>query len=743
VPPCSIDDRPATLRAVGRLSDPAGRAPAMGEFPMFNPSMPWRASAMALASTLLATPTLAQTLPTDTTRSWTGDTIIVTGRREHYAAPDTGAATRTDTPFIEVPQSVQVLTRALIEEQDRRTLGEALVNVSGVVPTRSEELLLIPPLVRGFPAEVYLDGLPIYAGNQQAFDPDSLVGVERIDVLKGPSATLYGGGLGTPLGGVINIESERPGDTSGGFVAMRAGSFSTWNPYGDVDVALAPGIAARVAAEYQSNGSWIDKVHGDHWSVQPSLSVQLDPQTDLLLQGQFNHRAQLEYSGLPAVQALAGQIDRNAFPGSPNGQPLTTNDNRMGQATLRHRFTDDLKLTVSARYYASSIREYGSFVDPDMLAPDAATPTVYPILPITMITDTKEATFDANLVAKADMLGGSHTFLAGIDYDWTSFSSNMGLFVSNTPEGTIDLADPVYDTTYTPQLPVNYLQTDHYRTLAVYVQDQANYGPLHLTGALRYTQLTFSEVSNYGVANQDSYHHVSPRIGATFDVVPGVALFAGYATAFRAAFGFVGLAAPRPETSRNVEGGLKLALPQAHLSGTIAVFDQTHDNVATSDPNNLGFSIQTGRQQAKGAEADLVWEPSPAFSLLANYAHTDAKVTADSTIPVGSELARVPRNSGRLAAHYRVLDGPAKGLSFGAGVTALGARQLTLPNTLSVPGHAAIDAQAAYELGRFTIQVSAVNLGGSRAFDTYQYMGNPVVMPIQPRSAYVTLKARI
>ncbi len=673
--------------------------------------------------------------------SWATTHVLVTAKRERYSVPNATAATRTDTPLIEVPQSVQVLSRSLIEEQDRRTLGEALLNVSGVVPTRSEEQLLIAPLVRGFPAEVYLDGLPIYAGNQQAFDPTSLVGVERIEVLKGPSATLYGGGLGTPLGGVINIESERPNDKLGGFVAMRAGGFSTRGPYGDINLPLAPGIAARLAAEYQSNQSWIDQVHGRRWSAQPSLSFQIDPRTDLLLQGQFNHRAQLEYSGLPAGPALAGQIARNAFPGSPLEQPLTTNDNRMGQATLHHLFSDEVKLTVSGRYYNSAIREYGSFLDPDMMPPDPAAPTVYPILPITMMTDTKEATLDANLLMQAAMLGGSHTFLAGFAYDWTRFSSNMGLFVSNTPNGTIDLAQPVYDAVYAPQVPVNYLQTDHYRTLAFYLQDQATYGRLHLTGALRYTQLNFQEVSNIGVANEDAYHRVSPKVGATFDVAPGVALFAGYATAFRAAFGFVGMAVPKPETSRNVEGGVKLALPQARLSGTISVFNQTRDNVATADPNHVGFNIQTGRQRARGAEADMIWEPTAALSLLANYAHTNTSVTADNAIPVGSALPRVPRNSGRIAAHYRMLDGAAKGWSFGAGLTALGPRQLTLPNTLSVPGYALIDAQAAYALGRFTLQASVLNLAGRHALDTYQYFGNPLVMPVQPRSVFVTLKS--
>jgi len=675
--------------------------------------------------------------------AWTPMQVVVTARRPNYTAAETSTATRTATPLIEVPQSVQVLTRSLIEEQDRRTLGDALVNVSGVVPTRSEELLFIPPLVRGFPAEVYLDGLPIYAGNQQAFDPTSLVGVERVDVLKGPSATLYGGGLGTPLGGIINIESERPNARLGGFVGMRAGSFSTRNPYANINVPLAKGVAARIAAEYQENNSWIDQVHGRRSSVQPSLAFQIDPRTDLLFQGQFNRRSQLEYSGLPATQALNGQIDRNAFPGSPIGQPMTTNNTNLGQTTLRHAFSEDVKLTVSGRYYKAAIREYGSFVNPDLMPPDPATPTIYPIIPITMITDTREATFDANLLVKAQLLGGSHAFLAGVDVDRTRFSSNMGLFVSDTPNGTIDLARPAYDAIYAPQLPVNYLQTDHYRTLAVYAQDQATYGRLHLTAGLRYTQLDFEEVSNIGVANKDTYHRVSPRIGATFDLVPGVAAFAGYTSAFRAAFGFVGMAVPKPETSSNVEAGLKLALPAHGVSGTVSLFNQVRHNIATADPDNVGFNIQTGTQRARGAEVDMIWEPTPAFSLLANYAHTNTAVTADNTIPIGSELTRVPRNSGRIAARYRVLDGAAKGWSFGAGITALDARQLTLPNTLSAPGYAVIDAQAAYDFGRFTLQAAAVNLGGRRTFDTYQYFMNPLVMPVQPRSLFITLKAKL
>ncbi|WP_336683710.1 TonB-dependent siderophore receptor [Stenotrophomonas maltophilia] len=669
--------------------------------------------------------------------SWTLKPVEVTATRGTYTASATSVATRTDTPITEVPQSVQVIASTLLREQDRRTLGDALVNVSGVTPTRSDENLFIPPIVRGFPAEVYLDGLPLFAGNQQAYDPTGIVGISSISVLKGPSATLYGGGLGTPLGGVINIESERPDPTaSSGYIALRGGSFSTWNPYADMNVPLSSTVAARISAEYQKNDSWIDEVHGERWSLQPSLLMQLGDATELLLQGQFNRRRALEYSGLPADAALAGMLDRNTFPGSPEGQPLTSNDSRMGTATLRHAFSDRVDMTVTARYFRGKVDESGSFVFPGLAPTDTVAPE-YDVFPITMVNRTKEATLDANLSVKAEMLGGEHTLLAGINYDWTSFYSGMGLFISDSPSGVINLADPRYMLRYTAQLPVNSYTDDRFTTIAGYIQDQATYGRLHLTGALRWTSLKFVENSNIGVANDKTFSHVSPHFGATYDLAPGIALFAGYATAFRAPFGFVGLVTPEPETSTNVEGGVKLSLPGRGLSGTVAVFRQKREDVAVSDPSNVGYYIQSGRQRARGVEMDMVWEPTPAFSLLANYAHTS---TRDEGAALGDRVARVPDNSGRLAARYRLLEGPAKGLAFGAGVTAVSARELTLPNTIAIPGYAVFDAQASYDFGRFTLGLSLVNLTGRKAWDPYSYMGYAVVAPNQPRSAFVTLR---
>ena len=133
----------------------------------------------------------------------------------------------------------------------------------------------------------------------------------------------------------------------------------------------------------------------------------------------------------------------------------------------------------------------------------------------------------------------------------------------------------------------------------------------------------------------------------------------------------------------------------------------------------------------------------PRFPLRAAMSRAVGSATGDDGAAPGDGLTRVPESSGRIAARYRVLDGPLSDLSFGAGITAFTSRELTLPNTIAVPGYAAIDAQASYDLGRFSLGVSVINLGGREAFDPFSYFGDAIVAPNQPRSAFVTLKAEI
>jgi iron complex outermembrane receptor protein len=712
--------------------------------------------AMVLASTCLASAAYAQAAaPQDTNAqsanleaerqseqeggSWAG-AIIVSGRRQGYVVQDGSSATRTNTPLLEVPQSIQVINSSLIADQDRRTLAEALVNVSGVVATKPQDSLTSQSLIRGFKSEIFLDGLPAY-GINATVDPTSLTGVERIEVVKGPTSTVYGGGAGAPLGGLINVVSVRPhGDELKGFVAFRTGSYSTINPYADVNLPLAEGIAMRVTGEYQSADSWLDFVSSKRWSIQPSIAFGLGSPTILTIMGKIDGRSGVEYIGVPLEPALAGKIRRDVFAGAPDS-PDAKVRNRFATAELRHEFSDNYQLTVSGRYYKNTTDRHNSFTYTDLGRPAAATPTRYPIYKSYQFFDVDEVTADANLLMKGRIFGGEHQFLVGANYDFTDYYNRLDFQFA--PIGTLDLVAPDYDSLSYGSRPAvtRNPSIDKYETIAAYVQDQVSFGPVHLSGSLRYTNTKIRRLQ--AGKYEKTYNRFIPRVGATLDIAQGVALFAGYATGFRGAVTFNpppgGVV--KPETSISYEVGLKFALNEAHLFGSLAVYELKRRNVPVAVPGQPGVSNQTGEQRSRGIEADATWEPTRTLSVLANYAYTDAIVSDDTTIPVGSELQRVPKNMGRVAVHYRIRSGPMQGLSFGAGLTARDSYEAFLPNRGRVPGYAALDAQLSYDFEPLTITASMVNLTDHKGFDAFSFL-TPVAIPIQPRSAYVMLKAK-
>ena len=132
------------------------------------------------------------------------------GPVQGFRALTAASATRTDTPIAEIPQSIVVIPRALIDAQNDLTVTEALQNVSATQGTNPVQTPAFNSMyIRGFPAEMLVDGFTTFYNGG---DRDSLVNVERIEVLKGPNAILYGGGLGAPLGGVVNLVSKMPTD---------------------------------------------------------------------------------------------------------------------------------------------------------------------------------------------------------------------------------------------------------------------------------------------------------------------------------------------------------------------------------------------------------------------------------------------------------------------------------------------------------------------------------------------------
>lgn len=670
--------------------------------------------------------------------SWATDTVVISGQTDTLAAPSASTATRTDTPIEKVPQSIQVLTRTLIEEQDLQSVSEALVNISGVTPSTTSEIVLQSPIIRGFNTDYLVDGMPAYGLPTGVVDPGTLVNVERLEVAKGPTSTLYGGGRGSPLSGLINFVSKSPENDQHFDVALRAGSFNTLGAQADLNLPINDALGFRVTGAYEQADSFIDVVNSESYSVYPTASLKIGDATKLTIRGQYSRIEQKEYAGLPASIALAGSssVDRYTFAGAEDAPP-TTIENAMISGQLTHELSDTLKAEVTARHYEGSFDELSSFPFPAV--PVAG--TTYGFFTAYLPTDVDQDFASATLLSKFVTGEIGHNLLVGVDLDDTNYTAGLGF----APLGFIDYANTSTNLPFGGVAPLTDRQTDKMSTMAVFAQDQMSVGDaLDVTAGLRWTKLDVQ--SNYTsggfplVDTDKTHYRVTPRIGATYRFVPGVSAFAGYSEGFQGVVAGFGITDPKPETSQSYETGLKFFSPIPGLTGTVALYQITRQNVRTADPGNPFASIQSGEQRSRGLEADFVYEPSTALSVLATYTYTDAEVTKDNTLPVGDRPARVPEHSGRVAVRYRFERGSLSGVEIGGGLTAVSDRELTLPNVTRVDGAVLFDAQASYDFGVAEVSLSVVNLTDEGSFEPYQYLAASIVAPTQPRSAFVTLR---
>jgi iron complex outermembrane receptor protein len=592
------------------------------------------------------------------------------------------------------------------------------------VPIRENEMVLVNPIVRGFDAEVFVDGLAAY-GATSVVDPASLINVERIEVLKGPGGTL--------VRQRVRLRTGRPHQC--GHQVSKAEFFGTDRlalgqfrappiPAFDVNLPAQRGVGLRVNGEYGDSGlTSIDDALQRKASLNPSLSVQFGDATRLLLKGQFTRNENLEYSGLPAAITVNGNfgMDPYRFSGSTDA-PLTSIDNRVVTASLEHGFSETLKLTVDARGYDSHFDEYGTFFfgGPD----DPAEPTVFTLLSAYLPTDVRQYTLAPRLNWQIDQGELQHDLVIGADFDKTDYFAEIGFNFAGI--GQIDYRDrhaPPFGSV--PALGLT--QDDRFRTSALYVEDHLRIGERWtLQAGLRGTRLHFRQPSS---GTDETYTETTPRLGASLLLNERVSLFAGYSEGFRGVSNFFGLAAQVPETSRQYEIGAKFAAAGG-LSGSIATYRLDRRNVVVSagDPGNPFLQSQSGEQRAQGVDVDLVFEPTPAWSALLAYAYTDTEVTRDEDARRGDAFSRVPKHSARLAVRYRVVDGPLAGLGFGLGSRTTSPRELTLPNLDRVPGATVFDAQVSYTWGNADIALALVNLTDKLYFEPYQYLAQSVVI---------------
>ena len=665
-----------------------------------------------------------------------------------YSVFEAKSATKTDTPLMEIPQSIQVIPSAVLRDQDQQTISGAIENVSSVVAPKTTELLTSEFIVRGFKSQFYTDSLPTY-GQANAADPLSLVNVERIEVVKGPTSTLFGGGLGAPVGGLINVVSKQPMPDAQYSVSFRGGSFTTLNPSFDINQPLTEDdtVLFRLTGEYESSESYIDALENEQYSIFPTIAFNFSPETQLIVRGQYSHVSFLEYSGLRAEGTIADApytIPAYRYSGATD-TPKSTVENFMVTAEFSHRFSTYMEASIQARYYENRFQEYSSFTHQLIIdgigSIGQPSPSHLPFYSGVLPASVKEFVINPNLVFDFETGFVTHKVLFGAEYDTTRSKARLGVFYDEQSDIWLDVADRYDDISYLGIADGNISQSqdDRYETIGVYLQDQLDITQnLHFLASLRWTQVSIEEV---GAKNTNA--SITPRVGVVFDISDQISIFTGYGEGFRAVTALFG-ETPKPEESNQVEGGLKFDFYDIGLSGSVAGYQLIRKNVAVPDPNGAFSSIQSGEQTSYGAEIDFLWEPMESLSIMGNYAYTNAKLTQHSSpeLLVGDTLPRVPEHSGRVAIRYRFIDGIFDGLGLGMGLTAVSSRHLSLPNQYTVDGFYRIDAQASYPLTQYLdVAVNIQNLTNVKYYEPFLFLQDEVVSPGPPISAFATLTA--
>lgn len=698
----------------------------------------------ALLIAAFATPAFAQSAPAE--QAVTLDEVIVTGDR--YLPTQSTAATRTDTPILLTPQSVQVVPRAVLNDQNALVLTDAVRNVAGVSTdfgfNGSTQPLLI---LRGFSAtsmtalgpmsgisSYYLDGVKVSGL------PVNMADVEQVEVVKGPNTVLYGR---AEPGGIVNVVSR-------GFSPERRFSFSqTFGSYdlsrttfeGGGAVNADRTLIARGSASYFTTKSNRDFVEESLGAVTGGLSWVPDADNSVSLTLNYADQKYRTDYGIPADGNRPADLPRSRqFNDAPE---LSSTESLSALLEARHAFNDDWEIKARGVVIRADIHEaditpyrfdYG--LNPGQTCDGTGANLCRYYFGIRPDGDYALNQGTIELFGKARTGGWSHQLLFGVDA-YVGEKSGVTYFQQIT---SVDVNNPVLGGSpgLDPALATPDDRLDRNRWVSVFAQDQIDLGGgLHAVLALRHDSTSAIYAAPGTEPNRVSF--TTPRVGLVWAFKPGQSVYAQYQEALsanngRAADG----AALDPEKSRQTEVGYKYVAPDGRFIATLAAYELTKRNRA--DFSLFPIVSTIGAARSRGVELDVIGQVTSRFSVMGSYAYTETEVLDDGPNG-GRRLANVPTNAGSLWGRY-VID---QDWTVGGGVFYQGERAGDVGDTFQLPSYARVDLMASYALRAFGANTT-LQLNVNNVFDELYYTGSHQfvsdwIQPGAPRTVALTLRA--
>lgn len=671
--------------------------------------------------------------------------VIVTGRRHPaYKANTAAAGTKIDAAIRDIPQSIQVLDRELLDDLAITRAADLIKNVSGVYRegVGTDDRFVF----RGFTTSEFLrDGFP---DRNRSFRDTAAT--ERIEVLKGPASVLYGR---LEPGGTLNYVSKRPQFEPDSSVDIKADSEGLWRSTVDVDTVTAGGeLGVRVNGAYEHGENFRDFSFSDRhfgaavmaWRPREGTSVSVEVEA-------MNDRRRLD-PGLPQFGKWPAPVPVSRTTNEPDDEIFT--QTRLIGYTVEHQLTAAWQLRHALRA--------GEFRTQQNEARAARSTTLIDGVPRNVLQETGDPRWDgvvgrqasvsdseqeqlnvqAEAIGDIEIFSMRHQLLFGLDVDHFTKTqdSQRGAIVE---ANGINLYQPVYGNFEPVGLAPESLSDSEIRTNAFYAQDLIELAAQWklLVGARFDDSRSQTDDLRRGTSASVEDDQLSPRAGIVWQPSDSLSLYTSYSEAFVPVIGqtFEGELF-EPTLGKQVESGVKSEWLDGRLGATVAVFRIVKDNVSVSDPENTGFSIQTGQTTSDGVEFDLTGSPILGLRMVGNVSFADVRITKDTTAAnIGRRPRNVPTRGGGLSVSYDLQGERWRGFGGRLGMHYVGERfgenSVSRP-PFFLPSYTRWDAGFWYKAARWRLALNLENL-----FDKKYYVAvnNNLIYPGAPFGASISV----
>ena len=635
------------------------------------------------------------------------------GAIQGYVAGRSMAGTKTNTPIMETPQAISVIGREQIRDQKPNKFDEILRYAPGVLAgTFGADIRNDWFLIRGFKSDdigLFLDGLQLFYTSYASWKLQPF-NLERVEVLRGPSAMLYGG---SSPSGIVNAVSKMPPAEPVRYLETGVNNFG--NGYLAFDFGGAAAIPTengklyyRLVGQVQGGGTQVDFTGDNNFFIAPSLTWKPDADTTFTVLGSASKNETRGLNFLPyvgtVVAAPFGRIPTSLFASDPSVDTFKREQEMLGYQFERN-LSDSMTFRQNARFAHVDVT-YATLFGLDY----ATTPAAANLARGNFLTRgiANQGDLDSQLEYRFDTGPLRHTTLFGLDLKHYSIDDWQGFGAATS----LNLVNPVY----TPTAPFNGAPyqdaTLTQKQLGTYLQDQIKLDRFTLVLSGRNDWVSTNNANHIGPGQDRSDSQFSGRAGLIYNFDFGLAPYVSYATSYNPVIGINAAGQLlQPETGEQAEVGLKFQPNGFNGHFGIALFDLKRQNALTTDPTNVRLQTQNGEVTSRGLELEAVANVTPGLKVVGSFTTYDLFISKDlNPALVGKAPTNTPQQMASAWADYTFQEGPLSGFGFGGGVRYVGSSFADTANLLSVPSVVLGDAAIHYEWRNWRAALNVINV---------------------------------